>query len=178
MPMNAKELQVHAVAVTVKETAPGTSNDGMQATIVTQDGIAAKGLIRENMKAESVKKMRTELPLRMVAVRVHHDEGMGLEYRGVIQDHTCIAPVSERQAQRILTHIKKDQEMEPADLLQVVLQDRVNEESRKKRGSDSSQSGTQKRAMEQEQSYEKRAKKIQDQWNKMSVVEIHECMKV
>ena len=74
----------------------------------------------------------------------------------------------------MLTQLLGKQEMGTADSLKVVLQNKYETEAQ---GTNRSQSAKKKRTPEEESSHEKRIKRIETQWNKMTVAEVRDCMK-
>ena len=133
LPRDASEAIMHYVAVTIAETAPGAKQSGIQATILTEEGSKASGRLRESMTKEEVQRMRDGMAAEAVAARVHHSRGIGLQYQGVIAQHTCVAVLSDRQAQHVLRQIQKLQECSICEIMQAIIKRNSQPKSRRRK---------------------------------------------
>ena len=179
--INAK---MHYVAVTVQETAPGAMKSDMEATILTEEGMQARGKIRKNMPESGIKRMRGELPTEMVAARVHHKEGLGLKYEGLILDHACITAITPKQAQKVLKQLQRKQEVNICEQMQAIMRQPQQPRSLKRKmikETKEDQTEEQKEEMkEQQEQLVKRTRKaeaLNTKWNTMTTQAFHEAMK-
>ena len=120
----------------------------------------------------------------MVAARVHHKEGLGLKYEGLILDHACITAITPKQAQKVLKQLQRKQEVNICEQMQAIMKQPQQPRSLKRKmikETKEDQTEEQKRGMqEQQEQLVKRMRKaeaLNTKWNTMTTQTFHEAMK-
>jgi hypothetical protein len=182
IPQKATEMRAHYVAVTLEVTPAEAKRGDMQVEIIMEEGSKAKGLIRRDMQEKDVMKLRKNLAVKPVAARIHHNEGLGLKFEGVVFNYVCVAVVSEAQARKVLQQMRKKQRGGASEILMDILRNEKQERSQERKAQEVGKNQGEEKETKEEAFKEDEDRRmlemrgLQERWEDMTVQDVHQAL--